>query len=147
MKQGIFEKEIHIQSDAATVVRVIADYSQHSKIHPLIVKVERAKEEPAGIKRYFITDRLQWGPFQFQIKYRADIIAVTEDTIHTEAYQAPQTFITNITKVTPEGDGVRLHETITLRAPAMLFGYAFQQAQTAHEEMLQRIKAFVESLK
>jgi hypothetical protein len=90
---------------------------------------------------------LQWGPFQFQIKYRADIIAVTEDTIHTEAYQAPQTFITNITKVTPEGDGVRLHETITLRAPAMLFGYAFQQAQTAHEEMLQRIKAFVESLK
>jgi carbon monoxide dehydrogenase subunit G len=145
MKQGIFEKEIHIQADTATVIHVIADYSQHHKIHPLIEKVERANDEPAGVKRYFITDRLQWGPFKFKIKYRADIIAVTEDTVHTEAYQSPQMFITNVTKVTPEGNGVLLHETITMRVPGMLFGYAFQQAQAAHEEMLKRIKAFVEN--
>jgi len=145
MKQGIFEKEIHIQADAATVIHLIADYSQHHKIHPLIEKVERASAEPAGVRRYFITDRLQWGPFQFKIKYRADIITVTEDTVHTEAYQSPQTFITNLTRVTPEGEGVRLHETITLKAPTLLFGYAFQQAQSAHEEMLKRIKAFIES--
>jgi hypothetical protein len=147
MKQGIFEKEIHIQSDAATVIHLIADYSQHHKIHPLIEKVERAKEEPAGVRRYLITDRLEWGPFKFKIKYRADIIAVTEDTVHTEAYQSPRTFITNVTKVTPAGNGVRLHETITMRAPGLLFGYAFKQAQSAHEEMLKHIKAFVESEK
>jgi hypothetical protein len=144
MKQGSFEKEIHIRADAATVIRTIADYSQHTKIHPLIVKVERAREEPAGVRRYFITDSLRWGPFRFQIKYRADILAVTEDTVHTEAYQSPGTYITNLTKVTPQGDGVRLHETITLKAPNLLFGYAFQQAQAAHEEMLKRIQAFVE---
>jgi S-adenosylmethionine:tRNA-ribosyltransferase-isomerase (queuine synthetase) len=144
MKQGIFEKEIYIRSDVATVIDLIADYSQHHRIHPLIEKVERARNEPAGVKRYFITDHLQWGLFKFKIKYQADILAVTEDTVHTEAYQAPQTFITNITKVTPQGDGVRLHETITLRAPRLLFGYAFQQAQAAHEEMLKRIKAFIE---
>ncbi len=145
MKQGVFEKEIHIQADAATVIHLIADYSQHHKIHPLIEKVERAKDEPADVRRYFITDHLQWGPFKFKIKYRADIIAVTEDTVHTEAYQSPGTFVTNLTKVTPEGDGVRLHETITMRAPGMLFKYAFKQAQSAHEEMLKRIKAFVEN--
>jgi hypothetical protein len=44
MKQGIFEKEIFIRSDAATVINVIADYSQHHKIHPLIIKVDRAKK-------------------------------------------------------------------------------------------------------
>ncbi|HEX2994766.1 MAG TPA: SRPBCC family protein [Anaerolineales bacterium] len=147
MKQGSFEKEIHIQADAATVVHLIADYSQHHKIHPLIEKVERAQDEPTGVRRYFITDHLQWGPFKFKIKYRADILAVTEDTVHTEAYQSPQTFITNLTKVIPEGDGVCLHETITLRAPVLLFGYAFQQAQVAHEEMLKRIKSFVENSK
>lgn len=140
-----FEKEIFIQSDPATVINVIADYSKHPKIHPLIVKVERAKDEPAGVKRYFITDSLKWGPFKFKIKYRADIISVTEDTVHTEAYQSPGTFVTNITKVTPQGTGVRLHETITMRAPDMLFDYAFQQARNAHEEMLKRIKAFVEA--
>jgi len=145
MKQGTFKKEIFIQSDAKTVINVISDYSNHHKIHPLIVKVERAKEESEGIRRYFITDSLQWGPFKFKIKYQADIIAVTEDTVHTEAYQSPGTYITNVTKVTPKDNGVLLHETITMKAPDMLFGYAFQQANTAHEEMLQRIKKFIEN--
>ena len=144
MKQGSFEREISINSDAKTVVDLIADYSQHHKIHPLIEKVERAREEPAGIRRYFITDNLQWGPFKFKIKYQADIVAVTEDAVHTEAFQSPQTHVTNLTKVTPQGDGVRLHETITMTAPDILFGYAFKQAEIAHEEMLKRIKAFVE---
>lgn len=144
MKTRTFEKEIFIRSDAATVVNVIADYSQHPKIHPLIIKVERAKDEPAGTKRYFITDSLKWGPFKFKIKYRADIISVTEDTVHTEAYQSPGTFVTNLTKITPQGSGVLLHETITMRAPDMLFEYAFQQAKAAHAEMLERIKEFVE---
>jgi hypothetical protein len=145
MKQGSFEKEIFIQSDAKTVVTLIADYSQHHKIHPLIEKVERAGEEPAGIRRYFITDNLQWGPFKFRIKYQADILSVTEDTVHTQAYQSPNTTITNITKIRPAPNGVILHETITLQAPAFLFGYAFQQAKTAHEEMLKRVKHFLES--
>ena len=145
MKTRSFEREIFIKSDASTVIDVIADYSQHPKIHPLIIKVERAKEEPAGVKRYFITDSLKWGPFKFKIKYRADIISVTEDTVHTEAYQSPGTFVTNLTKITPQGSGVLLHETITMRAPDMLFEYAFQQAKAAHTEMLERIKGFVET--
>ena len=144
MKQGSFEREISINSDAKTVVDLIADYSQHHKIHPLIEKVERAREEPAGIRRYFITDNLQWGPFKFKIKYQADIISVSEDTVHTEAYQSPGTYITNVTKISPAQNGVVLHETITIKAPNLLFGYAFRQAQAAHEEMLKRIKSFIE---
>lgn len=144
MKQGSFEKEIFIQTDIKTVVDLIADYSQHHKIHPLIEKVERAKDEPAGVRRYFITDNLKWGPLKFKIKYQADIISVTENTVHTEAYQSPNTSVTNFTKITPAQNGVILHETITMKAPNLLFGYAFQQAQTAHEEMLKRIKSFIE---
>ncbi len=145
MKQGTFEKEIFILSDTNSVIDLIADYSKHHKIHPLIVDVERAREEPAGVRRYFITDNLKWGPFKFKIKYQADIVSVTENTVHTEAYQYPGTYITNITKITPAQNGVILHETITMKAPDLLFGYAFQQAQTAHEEMLKRIKSFMES--
>ena len=145
MKTRTLEKELFIQSDAATVINIIADYSQHPKIHPLILKVERAKDERAGTKRYFITDSRKWGPFKFNFKYRADIISVTEDTVHIEAYQAPGKFVTNLTKVTPHGSGVLLHETITMRAPDMLFEYVFQQAKAAHAETLERIKAFVET--
>ena len=145
MKQGIFEKEIFIRSDAKTVISIIADYSQHHKIHPLIIKAERAKEEPAGVRRYFITDSLQWGPFKFRTKYQADIISVTEDTVHTEAHPSLNTYVRNITKITPHDDGVVLHETITITTPAIFFKYVIQQAQTAHEEMLKRIKQFVET--
>ena len=144
MKQGIFEKEIFIQSDVKSVIDLIADYSQHHQIHPLIEKVERAKNEPQGVRRYFITDNLQWGPFKFKIKYQADIISVTENMVHTQAYQSPNTYIENVTNVTPSQNGVILHETITMKAPSLLFNYAFQQAQAAHEEMLKRIKIFVE---
>ena len=145
MKQGTFQKEIFIVSDAKTVINIIADYSNHHKIHPLIIKVERAKDEPAGARRYFSTDSLQWGPFKFKIKYRADIIAVTEDTVHTEAFQSPGTHITNVTKIMPKDNGVLLHETITMKAPDLLFSYAFQQAEIAPAEMLKRIKNFVET--
>src|SRR6185503_8632226 len=144
MKTRTFEKEIFIQADAATVINVIADYTQHPKIHQLIIKVERAKDEPPGTKRYFITEGRRWGPFKFKRKYRADIIFVTEDTVYTEAYQAPGTSVTNLTKITPQGTGVMLHETITMRAPDMLFEYAFQRVKAAHAEMVERIKAFVE---
>jgi hypothetical protein len=144
MKQGSFEKEIFIQADPKTVVDLIADYSQHHKIHPLIEKVERAAEEPAGVRRYFITDNLQWGPFKFRIKYQADILSVTEDTVHTQAFQSPNTTVTNLTKIRPAQNGVILHETITMQAPNLLFAYAFQQAQNAHGEMLKRIKSFIE---
>ena len=145
MRQGTFEKEIFIRSDTATVINTIADYSQHHKIHPLIVKVERAQDAPPGVRRYLITDSLQWGPFKFKIKYRADILAVTSDTVHTQAYQSPATTVTNVTKVTPKDDGVLLHETIVLKAPDLLFSYAFHQANAAHEEMLKRVKKFIEN--
>jgi len=144
MKQGTFEKEIFIQSDAKTVINVIADYSQHHKIHPLIIKVERAKDEPAGVRRYFITDSLQWGPFKFKTKYQADVIAVTEDIVHTEAYPSLKTSVTNLTRITPKDNGVVLHETITISTPNIFFSYVFKQAETAHDEMLKRIKKFVE---
>jgi len=146
MKQGTFEKEIFIQSDAKTVIDIIADYSNHHKIHPLIIKVERAEHAPADVRRYFITDSLQWGPFKFKTKYQADIIAVTGDTVHTEAYPALKTSVTNITRITPKDNGVVLHEIITVTTPDIFFSYVFKQAETAHAEMLKRIKTFVENI-
>jgi hypothetical protein len=144
MKTRTFEKEIFIQSDAATVINIIADYTQYPKIHPLIIKVEGAKDEPTGAERYFITDSRKWGPFKFKSRYRADIISVTADGVHTEIYRPPGICVTSLTKVTPQGSGVLLHETITMRAPDMLFKYALQKSKAAQAEVLERIKAFVE---
>ena len=147
MKQGIFEKVIFIRSDVNTVMAVVSEFSQHYKVHPLIIKVEEANAPSGVLRRYFITDQLQWGPFKFKIKYRADILSLKENEVHTEAYQSPNTFIDNLTSVTKVDGGVILKEKVILKSPNLLFNYAFQQAQTAHEEMLKRIKAFVENNK
>jgi hypothetical protein len=145
MKTKTFKKEIFIQSDTATVIGLIADYSQYPKIHPLIIKAERAKDEPAGVKRYFITGSLKWGPFKFKTRYRADIISVADDTVYTNVYRPPGTFVTNLTRITPQGSGILLYETITIRAPDMLFEYAFQKTKVTHAYMLERIKGFIET--
>ena len=145
MKTRSFEREIFIQSDAATVIDVIADYSQHPKIYTLIIKVERSKQESDGGKRYCITDTLKWGPFKFKTQYWVDIISVTGDTVYTKVYRSPGTFVTNLTRITPQGSGVLLHESITMRAPDMLFEYAFQKTKATYSEMLERIKGFVET--
>jgi hypothetical protein len=147
MKQRTFEKQIFIRADVASVIRVISNYGQHDKIHPLIEKVERVEQSPPGVERFFITNRSQWGPFRFKVKYRADIVSVTEDAVHTEAYQSPGTYVTKMSKVTPAENGVFLHETITMKAPDLLFDFAFKQAKTVHEELLKRIKNFVEAQK
>ena len=147
MKQDIFEKEIFIRSDVNTVMAVVSEFSQHYKVHPLIIKVEEANAPRGVLRRYFITDQLQWGPFKFKIKYRADILSLKENEVRTEAYQSPNTFIDNQTSVTKVDGGVILKEKVILKSPDLLFNYAFQQAQTAHEEMLKRIKAFVENNK
>lgn len=145
MNQGIFEKEIFIKSDVKTVLAVVSEFNRHHQVHPLIVKVEPA-EAPAGVlKRYFITDQLQWGPFKFKITYRADILKITDNSVHTEAYQSPGTYIDNQTRIQPVEGGVMLKERVVMKAPGLLFNYAFQQAQTAHEEMLKRIKTFIEA--
>ena len=52
MKQDTFEEEVFIQSDVASVIELIADYSQHHKIHPLIVHVEKGADPDPGVKRY-----------------------------------------------------------------------------------------------
>jgi hypothetical protein len=145
MKEGSFELDIHIERQPKDILALVSNYNLHTMIHPLILSVKQV-DAPAGIiGRYLITDQLQIGLLKFKIEYRADIVRVTDEEVYTEAYQAPRTHIHNLTRVTPEAGGARLKETITLKAPDLLFSYAFNQAQSAHKEMLGRIKQFMEN--
>lgn len=145
MKQGTFEKEIFVAADARTVLDIFVDFGSHHELHPLIIHVERAKQEPEGVQRYFITDQLEWGPFKFKIKYRADIVSITQDSVHTEAYSSPKTRVTSFVRVTDREGGVTLHEKVVLEAPDLIFAYAFKQAEVAHTEMLARMRTLAES--
>ncbi len=144
MKQDTFSFEVFINVPPSRVVPFLADLRNQSHFHPLIVDIKEAPAPQGVLRRYFITDQLAWGPFHFKIVYRADVLRVTETEILTEAYQRPGTFITNLTTCLPEGEGTHYQETVTLKAPNLLFGYAFQQAKAAHAELVQKIKRGME---
>jgi hypothetical protein len=144
MKQGSFELSIEIARPPQDILALLSNFKRHTEIHPLIVSVKE-RDAPSGIiRRYKITDQLPFGPFRFKIEYRADILRLTDDEIYTEAYQAPQTYVYNLTHLSPIANGTRLTENTTLKTSGLLFNYAFKEAQNAHKEMLQRIKHLME---
>jgi hypothetical protein len=140
MKQDSFSYEITARCEQERAIRLLSEFSQHSELHPLIVKVEQVEPPQGVLRRYFITDRLKWGPFSFNIRYRADILRVSENEILTEAFQSPKTTVTNHTTLTKQGEMLHIRVKITMQAPDLLFGYAFNQARTAHLEMAGRIE-------
>jgi len=144
MREGQFEHEIFIQAKPAEVISFWANLHNHPRVHPLIVNVEEVTPPPGVLHRYWITDQLQWGPFRFRIRYRADILKVSENEILSEAYQSPKTYVTNHSIFNEENDGTRLHEKVTIKAPDLLFSYAFQQAKAAHAGLLQNLKRVLE---
>ncbi|PKN91150.1 MAG: hypothetical protein CVU44_20515 [Chloroflexi bacterium HGW-Chloroflexi-6] len=140
MTQDSFTYNITARCEAQKAIRLLSEFNQHSDLHPLIMHVERVEAPQGVLRRYLITDQLKWGPFAFKIRYRADILRVTDDEILTEAFQSPNTTVTNQTTLTQHGDELHIQVKITMQAPSLLFGYAFHQAQTAHLEMARRIE-------
>ncbi|GAB4483150.1 MAG: hypothetical protein OHK0031_06210 [Anaerolineales bacterium] len=145
MKTQSFSYDIFTRCPRERARKLLSDFSQHSQIHPLIIKVEAAPPPPGALRRYWIHDRLKWGFFRFTIRYRADILRVSDEEILTEAYQSPRTTIRNHTTLSESGGETHIHVEMTLSAPDLLFGYAFSQAQNAHLEMARRIKTALES--
>jgi hypothetical protein len=89
MKQGSFTCEIFINAPRDKVIELATSFEHHDTLHPLIVKVEEFPAEPPVLQRFLITDQLAMGPFRFKIKYRADILKLTQEEAHTEAWQSP----------------------------------------------------------
>jgi len=73
------------------------------------------------------------------------VIRVSENEMLTEAYQSPGTYVTNLSTFTADGTGTRMHEHVTLKAPDLLFNYAFEQARSSHAGLVEHIKQVVEA--
>lgn len=145
MKTDTFTYHISALCPREKALSLLSEFSQHSRLHPLIEKVEQAAPPPGVLRRYWITDRLQWGSFSFRVRYRADILSISPEEILTEAYQQPGTSVHNRTLLREANGRTEIEVEIRLSAPNLLFGYAFSQARAAHLEMAQRIQQALET--
>jgi hypothetical protein len=144
MKQGNFSCEILIKAPREKVIELATSFERHDTLHPLIVKVEELPAESPVLRRFWITDQLAMGPFRFKIKYRADILKLSQDEAHTEAWQSPGVHIISHMYFIEENGGTQLREDYSVEAPNLLFGYTFKQAKAAHEELLKQLKRVAE---
>ena len=138
-RSGTFEYTIEAPCDAATAVALLGDPRRNGELHPLIQSVDEVSPQTGAIASYRITDLLPLGPLRFRIVYEADVITVTPSKVVTVARQRPGTTVRNETRVAATAAGVAITVAITMRAPTLLFGYAFRTARTAHLELGERI--------
>jgi hypothetical protein len=145
-KTGTFTYALRPKCSAADAVALLSNFSRHTELHPLIIKVTEVPPVDGAVHSYVINDRFKLGPVGFTTTYTADVLTVTDDEVLTIARQKPGTTLRNHTRLHPEPDGtVRIDVTITLTAPTLLFGYAFKQAQTAHHALAERLKTVLEN--
>lgn len=144
MKRGSFTCEVFVKAPRNKVIELATSFEHHDTLHPLIVRVEELPAEPPVLRRFQITDQLAMGPFRFKIKYRADILKLTPDEAHTEAWQSPGVHIISHMFFIEENGGTHLREEYAVEAPSLLFGYTFKQAKAAHEQLLQGLKQIAE---
>lgn len=147
MKQGTFEHEIYIEAKPKDIITFLVEHTNHPRFHPLIIAVTEVPAPQGILRRFMITDQLAWGPFHFKINYRADVLKATDSEMITEAYQSPNTYVTNHSTFTVQGTGTLMHEAITLKSPNLLFKYAFAQAKSSHGELVERLKTVIRSNK
>ncbi len=146
MKEDIFEHEIIINAPRDAVFAFMADLGNFDKIHPLIIGLEKLhKDERTGAQFFRITDRLQMGPLKFKIKYTGSLAVTPDGNLLLEGWQFPRVHVHNITTLTAAEGGTRVKEIVTVTTPAMLFGYTFSQAKTAHHAMLAHLKQLLET--
>ena len=145
-REGSFSYTASGRCSLDAAVALLSDPRRQVELHPLITGVKRLADDAAGHARYAISDRLKWGPFAFPITYEATILSVTGDEILTSARQKPTTTVRNHTRLSTNGGIVRADVEITLRAPNLLFGYAFAQAKTAHLKLGERISQTFDQL-
>ena len=144
MREGTWEYSVSARCALADAVSLMSDVDRLGEIHPLVTKVVEVDAVPGALRSYAVTDKLQWGPFRFPITYRADVISVSDLEVVTAAAQRPRTSLWITSQFQVDGDTVHVAVHVRMRAPSLLFPYAYRTGKAAHLELADRITAFLE---
>ncbi len=129
MAHRSFEHEIRINAPVNTICDFLAAQVNHTKIHPLILAIEPLPDDPARehTRFYQITDQLKFGPLTWKLKYKSAVTLISPNELMLEAFQS-MLYLRNKTRCTPDGEGTRVQESVTIQTSPLLMGYAFHEA-------------------
>jgi hypothetical protein len=128
----------------ADAISLMADVERLGEVHPLVTKVVPIPAAPLVLRSYEVTDRLRWGPLRFPITYQADVVSVSDIEVVTAARQRPRTSLWITSQFQVQGERVHIGVTVLMRAPTLLFPYAYRTGKAAHLELAERIRDVLE---
>jgi hypothetical protein len=144
VREGTWEYAVTARCRLADAVSLIADVERLGDVHPLVTSVRPLPRAAGALRSYAVTDKLRWGPVRFPITYRADVIAVSDLEVVTAAVQRPRTTLWITSQFQVEGERVHIAVTVVMRAPSLLFRYAYRTGKAAHLELAERIREVLE---
>ncbi|GHO46839.1 SRPBCC family protein [Ktedonospora formicarum] len=148
MAHASFDLETFIGVPPEKVTSFLSTLSNHTQIHPLIVKITHMKSTVAAdgshVNHYKITDRMKQGPFMTTFTYSVEMSINAKGQIVYDAHQSPGIFLHNVTTCIPEGNGTLVKERVEITAPGLLVKTVYKQGYASHQEMFTKLKALLE---
>ena len=144
MREGTWEYAVSARCALVDAVSLMADVERLGEVHPLVTRVVPLPRAAGALRSYAVTDRLRVGPLRFPITYRADVISVSELEVVTAAAQRPRTTLWLTSQFQVEGERVHIAVTVVMRAPRLLFPFAYRTGKAAHLQLAERIRETLE---
>lgn len=153
MATRAFTVEVHIGSPKERVGRVLRDFPNYGKIHPLITAISGSEPRPgvavapAEKRRWYkVTDRLPLGPIPFFITYDVALAEKGPESLLFEAWQWPRIYLHNQTSWrADESGGTYVREEVRVHAPRLLLAMVVGTAEKAHRRSFSALKEMLES--
>lgn len=148
MKKSMpFHNRILIDSPVPVIYNYLLDPTNLTRLHPLIVGVERLPSGREGSARVVIQDKITvLGFIPVYKKYEASFTAIELDRqLLLETFTSPGIHIRNTITLSRVDGKTEVEEQVQVEVPAWVAGFVMKQIRYSHGEMLQRLKALIEA--
>ena len=147
MPQTNFYLETFAPVDADFAFRILSDLTNHMGTNPFFQKVDEVNSyintQGQPVKDLRVSER----PYLWFIRYTTSFHVrqtfIDNRSMLFEVNAAFGTRLKNRWEFHPEGDGVRIHEYVTIDAPALTLDYIHKQAHYSHTKTFEGLPALL----
>ena len=150
MKNIEFTVSVHIKTSPQTAYEHLANLDNHPGLQPLVVATEALErgQDAQGhqTKRFYSIEQfhfLGFIPYKNKIKVLMTLLPEA-NTIVQEVDSFPNIYLRSETCFAAADGGTTVTETVIIDCPDLLLGYVRKTAVSAHEVLMQNLKARLE---
>lgn len=138
MADRTFTVSADVAVEPATAIAFLVDLTRHRGLHPFLQSASVVASGPDW-QEWDVVERPSAGPVRYTVRFRARVVRDAPDAMTVLLRLRPGVALVSHTVATGVGNGARLTETTTTRAPWGLRSYVARTARRAHERTYRRL--------